>query len=134
MGVTWDGKERRCNVECSQENRLERIEKVSDGTAAALAALVNTLTRIEASINGKIGTYDKHIDEGEKWRFWLMTSLATACIAGFAIAFSFGVWVSALQSTSDRSVKDIKTIETKLDYVFSHSIGVQRTLQGDKMP
>ena len=121
MSVTWDGKERRNNHECSQENRLERIEQVADVTQLKIAENTlatteqgKTLIRIEEALKGRIEKYDAHVDAGEKFRFWLSTSFALAVVGGFAIAFSFGVWVSAIQEQNRRAIQDIQEVNNML--------------------
>ena len=118
--TTWDGKERRqMKHDCDQEDRLQRIEQVSDGTVKALAQLNITLIEIKTSLEGKVEKYDKHVDEGEEWRKTINSGilssatsafrgLMVACIVGASTAFAFGVWVATLQAKLDRVVSDEK--------------------------
>ena len=82
--------------DCPQEKRLERIEMVTDGTVKQLAQLNLTLISIDTKLSGKISVYDKHVDDGERWRGDMFRLLLGACTAGMGATVGFGIWVGAL--------------------------------------
>ena len=87
--------------DCLQHPRFEALEKSNQTTASALATINNTLVRIETTLSGKVIIYDKHVDEGEKWRnsvmFWVITTLIVSMAGTAAIACGYGIWMGKIE-------------------------------------
>lgn len=88
--------------ECLENDRFNKLEKAHSDTAEELKKINLTLMRIETTLYGKVVTYDKHVDDGEKWRssilFWLITTMTLSIMTGAGTALGFGIWVGKLEN------------------------------------
>jgi hypothetical protein len=91
--------------DCLQHPRFEALEKANNTTANELAKINNTLVRIETTLSGKVVIYDKHVDEGDKFRtsvmFWIITTLLLSLGSIGATAVTFGIWMGKIQTQVD---------------------------------
>jgi hypothetical protein len=92
--------------DCLNQERFTKLEKAHADTADELKKINSTLIRIETTLSGKIVLYDKHIDDGEKFRNSVMLWLVTSVCGGLLIAGGFGIWVGRIdqqvKTNSDR--------------------------------
>lgn len=111
----WDGVERRHNLEgCLQEKRFEKIELVTDGTVSQLAQMNLTMVELKTLLSGKVGIYDKHVEDGERWRTDIFKMLIAACTAGMASTVGFGIWVGALSNQIKVNTERITVMESSI--------------------
>jgi hypothetical protein len=96
------------------EERFKKIEDAQESTSKELYKINLTLMRIETTLLGKINGYDKHVDDGDRFRgqifFWLITSIC----GGFIIAGGFGIWVGSLSRQVDTNTGRLTVIESLL--------------------
>ena len=100
--------------DCLNTDRFVKLEKAHSETAEELKKINLTLMRIETTLTGKVLIYDKHVDDGDKFRgqifFWLITSIC----GGFIIAGGFGIWVGSLSRQVDTNTGRLTVIESLL--------------------
>ena len=87
--------------DCLNTERFVRLENASANTAEELKKINLTLMRIETTLSGKVFIYDKHVDDGDKFRNGIMFWLITSVCGGLLIAGGFGIWVGRI----DQQVK-----------------------------
>lgn len=101
--------------DCLNQDRFLKLEKANADTATELHKIGITLTRIETTLTGKVLVYDKHVDDGEKWRTsvmaWIITTLVLSIGATAATAVSLGIWLGKLQNQVEVNTKKWEMLE-----------------------
>jgi len=91
--------------DCDKDERIKKLEENRHSTNNNLHEINLTLMRIETTLSQKILIYDRHVDEGDKFRSSIMFWLITSICGGLIIAGGFGVWVGRLQNQVDVNTK-----------------------------
>ena len=87
--------------DCLNTDRFVKLEKAHSDTAEELKKINLTLMRIETTLTGKVLIYDRHVEDGDRFRNGIMFWLITSVCGGLLIAGGFGIWVGRI----DQQVK-----------------------------
>ena len=100
--------------ECLEDDRFKKLEKSHTDTAEELKKINLTLMRIETTLSGKVVTYDKHVDDGDRFRSSIMFWLITSICGGLVTAGGFGIWVGGLSKQLEMNTKKWELFDSKM--------------------
>ena len=107
--------------DCLSDERIKKLEASKHEMANEIHLIHLTLARIETKIEGRFYTYDKHVEEGEKWRssilFWLITSIC----AGLLTAGGFGIWCGDINRQVIINTKKWDNLDQRLGDILGHA-------------
>lgn len=100
--MTWYGEERREHF-CTQEANVADIQA--------------TIKSIDKRINGSIKQYDRHIEQGEKWRIAITGIVFAWIVQVVGFANLFGRQQEIVKYNAERYQSNLRLIEKNTDAI-----------------